>query len=105
MRAGLLRHKIEIQEKVTRRSATGGEQITWEPYCYSWASISPLSGREYFQARQAQATISHKMIMRYQSGIKPYHRVSWGERIFDINAILNENEANIRLTLFCTEAI
>jgi SPP1 family predicted phage head-tail adaptor len=105
LRAGLLRHKIEIQNKVTRRSATGGEMVTWDAFAYAWASIEPLSGKEYFSARQAQATISHKIMMRYQSGIKPYYRISWGERNFDINAILNDGERNVSLTLFCTEVV
>jgi SPP1 family predicted phage head-tail adaptor len=104
MRSGLLRHKIEFQEKVTLRDSMGGEMVTWEPYCYSWASIEPLSGREYFAAQQAQASISHKMKMRYQAGIKPYHRIMWGDRTFDINAIINTDEKNRELVLFCTEA-
>lgn len=104
MRSGLLRHKIEIQERVTKRDSMGGEMVTWQPFTYAWASISPLSGREYFLAKQVQASVSHKMIMRYQPGIKPYHRIQWGERNFNIDAILNENEANKSLIIFCTEA-
>jgi SPP1 family predicted phage head-tail adaptor len=104
IRTGLLRHKICIQEKVTLRDSMGGEIVTWEPFTYCWAQIEPLSGREYFAAKQAQASISHKMIMRYQSGIKPYHRIQWGERNFNIDAILNPEERNRELTIFCTEA-
>jgi head-tail adaptor len=44
-------------------------------------------------------------MMRYQANIKPYYRIKWGEKIFDINAILNEGERNVSLTLFCTEAV
>lgn len=104
VRAGLLHHKIEIQSKATRRDSMGGEVVTWEPFTYAWASIEPLSGREYFAAQQAQASVSHKLVMRYQAGIRPYHQVKWGDRIFNIDAILNEGERNVELTLFCTEA-
>ncbi len=82
----------------------GGEIITWEPYCYAWASISPLIGREYFAAKQIQGSTSHKMRMRYQSGIKTYHRIQWGERFFNIDTILNPDERSTELVLYCTEA-
>lgn len=104
MRAGLLRHKISIQKKIVLRDSMGGETVTWEPHCYAWASISPLSGHEYFAAKQIQASISHQIEMRYQSGIKTYYRVQWGERNFNIDAILNHEERNIKLTLLCSEA-
>lgn len=105
IRSGLLRHKIEIQEKTVGRDLMGQEIVTWHPFTYAWASIEPLSGREYFAAQQAQATISHKMVMRYQAGIKPYHQILWGTRTFNIDAILNEGERNVELTLFCTEVV
>lgn len=104
MRIGSLRHKIEIQERLTFRDAMGGEIVSWEAFCYAWASIEPLIGREYFAARQTQATTTHRMRMRYQSGIKPYHRVQWAERYFNIDAILNPEERNEELVLLCSEA-
>lgn len=104
MRAGLLRHKIEIQNKAIMRDSMGGETITWVPFAYAWASIEPLNGREYFAARQTQATTTHRMRMRYQSGIKPYHRIQWAERYFNIDAILNPAERNKELILLCSEA-
>lgn len=105
IRAGKLRHKVEIQEKIVSRDSMGGEEITWVPFIYCRCQISPLSGREYFAAQQVQSTVSHKMQMRYQPGIKPTHRIQWGERVFDINASLNKDERNVELIIFCTEAI
>jgi SPP1 family predicted phage head-tail adaptor len=104
LRAGLLRHKIEIQNKVIRRDSMGGEVVTWEAFTYAWASIEPLSGREYFAAHQTQSSITHKMKMRYQSGIRPYHQIGWGGRSFNIDAVMNTEERNKELVLFCTEA-
>ena len=105
LRAGLLLHKIEIQVKTAHRDMMGQEVVTWDAFAYAWASIDPLGGREYFAAQQIQSSISHKIMIRYQANIKPYHRIKWGEKIFDINAILNEGERNVSLILFCTEAV
>jgi SPP1 family predicted phage head-tail adaptor len=105
METGELRHKICIEEKVILRDSYGAEVVTWSPLFYSWVKIEPLTGREYFASKQTQATTSHKITMRYQAGIHPYHRISWAERVFSIDAILNEDERNISLIIFATEAI
>jgi len=105
MRNGELRHKICIEEKVILRDSYGAEQVTWTPFLYAWAKIEPLTGREYFASKQTQASTSHKITMRYQAGIHPYHRISWADRVFNIDAILNEDERNISLIIFATEAI
>jgi SPP1 family predicted phage head-tail adaptor len=105
LRAGELRHKICIEEKVIRRDSFGAEVVTWSPLLYGWAKIEPLTGREYFASRQTQTSTSHKMTMRYQAGIKSYHRISWDDRVFDIDTILNEEERNVELIIYATEAI
>jgi len=105
MRIGELRHKICIEEKVTRRSSSGSEEVTWSPFLYSGASIEPLTGREFYAARQTQAAISHKITMRYQTGIRPSHRITWAERVFNIEAILNKGERNRELTILATEVL
>ena len=102
---GELRHRICIEEKIILRDSHGAEQVTWTPFLYEWAKIEPLSGREYFMSKQTQASTSHKIMMRYQAGIKAYHRIRWAERIFNIDAPpLNEEERNISLIIFATEA-
>jgi SPP1 family predicted phage head-tail adaptor len=105
MNSGVLRHRVCVEEKVIARNAYGEEEITWRPLFYAWTSIDPLSGREYYTARQMQATTTHKMVMRYQAGIKPYQRITWDGRIFDIDAIANEKENKQYLTILATEEI
>ena len=104
MRSGELRHKICIEEKIILRDSYGAEVVTWTPFLYAWAKIEPLTGREYFASKQTQATTSHKITMRYQAGIHPYHRISWADRVFGIDAILNEEEKNQTLIIYATEA-
>lgn len=106
MNSGKLRHRIEIQNSVDTRDEFGAiSGQTWHPFCYVWAAIEPLSGREYFSAAQAQSKVSHKIMMRYKDGIKPYYRILWNDRIFNILSILNIREENRELNLYCEEAI
>ena len=67
-----------------------------------------MSGREYFVAQQTKTETTHKITMRYQLGvdmIKAHDRVKFGTRIFDIQQILNPEERNIMLVLYCREWI
>jgi SPP1 family predicted phage head-tail adaptor len=105
IQSGKLRHKISIEQKAIRRDSYGAEEITWTPFLYAWASIEPLSGREYFLAQQIQASVDHKIIMRYQPGIRPDMKAVWNGRSFNIKAVLNKEERNIELMLMCQEFV
>ena len=106
MNSGKLRHKIEIQSNIDTRDEFGAiSGQTWTPFCYAWAAIEPLSGKEYFAAAQTQSTVSHKITMRYRSGIRTFFRISWNSRIFNILSVLNTKEENRELVLYCSEAV
>ncbi len=103
MRIGDLRHRIVIQNKIVSRDSMGAEVITWEGWMSAWASIQPLSGREYFQAQQMQSVVDHKITMRYQPGIQSEMRINWNNRNFDILSIINTEERNKELVLMVKE--
>ncbi len=71
MRAGLLRHKTVIT-KPTGNSALddlGFAASTSSEHATVWASIEPLRGREFVEARQLHATVSHKIRFRAADAI------------------------------------
>ena len=106
MNSGKYRHRVEIQEGLNTRSASGAVSgQTWITFCYMWMSIEPLSGREYFAAAQSQSSVSHKLAGRYRAGIKTYFRAVWNNRIFNILSVLNTKEENRELVLYCSEAV
>jgi SPP1 family predicted phage head-tail adaptor len=105
MKAGKLRHSILIQKKVVFRNSIGEEEVTYEDFALVYASIEPIGGREYFLAQQTQSAVDYKFMMRYRSGIKPDFRIFWGTRIFNITSVLNLEERNTQLMLYCREQI
>lgn len=106
MQAGRLRHRITIQYKsATTQNTAGEEVVTWAKYVDAWASIKPLRGQEYLQARQTQANVDHRIELRYQAGITPEMRVVFGSRIFSIESVLNVDERDFLLQLMCGEQI
>lgn len=105
MKAGELRHRVRIQQLVTGRDDTGGFSETWADVATVWAAIEPIRGREYFEAQQVNAEVSHRIKCRYRSGILPVMRAVFGVRIFRIEAVINVDERNRELQLMCIEAV
>jgi SPP1 family predicted phage head-tail adaptor len=105
MRAGLLRHRVELQSRTLTADGFGQPVETWATYATVSASVSPLRGRERFAAMQVAAETTHRIVMRGRSGIKAEDRVFYDGRVFDIRAIMDMDERGIMLELLCTEEI
>jgi SPP1 family predicted phage head-tail adaptor len=110
VRAGKLRHRVEIQQAAIEVDANGDRTETWSMFTELYASIETGNGREYYAAKQTISDISHTLRMRFRPGIKPEMRVKYidkkngnRERYFNIRAVnVNEEWADDML-LQCTE--
>jgi len=78
MRAGKLRHRVQIQERVETKDAHGGITESWSTVVTRYASIEPLSGRELFEAQKASSEATVRIKMRYYSGLTTKHRLVFG---------------------------
>lgn len=105
MNAGILRHKISFQSRTVSRDSFGAETVAWRTEKTVWASIEPISGREYFLAQQVQSEITHIIKIRYYSGVRTDWRVIFGSRIFDIKSVINLKERNNQMALMCREFV
>lgn len=57
------------------------------------------------QANQLGASETHKVTIRYRSGVTTQMRVAFGSRTLNINGIINRDERNVELTLMCEEVV
>ena len=105
MRAGELRHKIEIQTATESIDAYNAPTQTWATTYTVWAAIYPLRGQERLIAAQQEASVDFRIRIRYRSDITPANRVKFGDRFFDIDAVINADERNIFLDLMSREII
>jgi len=106
MEAGTLRHRIKIQRLVAgspQQDATGAPDVAWSDWLPVSASVDPVTGKEPFLAQEHLSVVSHKVRIRYRSGITAAMRVLFGTRVFDIKAVLNWGERNRELLLLCEE--
>lgn len=100
MDPGKLNHRITFQIQ-----NLDSEEEEWNDIVTTWASINPISGREYYQAETINSDLTHKVRLRYRKGITPDMRILYKDRIFNIVSVINEYEKNTMFQLMCRELI
>lgn len=102
-RVGQLRSLITIQVRAGGQDGFGEASGGWGDVTQVWASVQPLSGRELLSAQQVRGEVSHRVRCRYLAGITSAHRILYGGRVFDIQAVMNPEEACVSLEILCRE--
>ena len=106
MNINKLRQRITFQEDAGAVNDGGGNLIkTWLPVANTWAAVIPVTGSEQVIANQDGEQITHKVTTRYRDDIqKDRHRILFKGRILHIDYIINVEERNTELNIFCKEA-
>jgi SPP1 family predicted phage head-tail adaptor len=105
MKIGKLRHRIHVQEDLgTTYDADGNVIHNWTTIATVWADVMPLSGREALLAKQINATTTHNIRVRSMPELRQDMRIRFGDRYFDINAIIDDREVQRHQLLTCTES-
>lgn len=105
-----LRHRLTLQQEVKTPDGAGGYTRAWQNIADLWAEISPIStrviyGSEKLFAGQMQASLSHKVTIRYRSGLSTAMRLLFDNRIFNIRAIYNVQENKDVIELLVEEGV
>jgi SPP1 family predicted phage head-tail adaptor len=58
----------------------------WDDVAVVSAEIRPLRGEEFLQAQQLDATLTHRITLRYRAGIQATWRAVSGDRAFNFAA-------------------
>lgn len=105
MEAGRLQHRVEIQKAIEIPDSFGEPLPTWVTQATRWAAVEPLSGRELFLAQQVQADVTHRVGLRFTPDVTPKMRVLFGERVLNIESVLDSTESGFELELLCKEEV
>lgn len=86
MRAGNLRHRIEIQHKVTLRDSVTGNFLgpSWVAFARVWASVEDSSARDLVAAKAAKSQATGRMVIRYRPGVLPTMRILYRGEVYSI---------------------
>ena len=86
--AGSLRERVTVQQASESRNALGETVLSWATFAERWASVEGVSSREALAAGQQDVTITHRVRMRYVSGMTQSMRFSWRSRTLQIVSLL-----------------
>lgn len=100
--AGTMTKRVKFETPPTGQDEYGAPTTTWGTYGTFWASVEPLSGREFIQAQAAQSELTHKITTR-ASGIVPNMRAVYDSRVFEITAVLNQQERGALYVIMAKE--
>ena len=84
---GSLRHRVILKKPIITKDDIGQDVEEWQDAALVWASIEPLSGREYFNARQINSEVTTKIKIRYIKDLDSHWVIQLGQRSFNIISI------------------
>lgn len=96
---------VSVQRRGTAQDSAGQVIETWTEVSTEWASIEPVSSREFFAASGERAEVTHKIGIHYGVTVLPRDQIVYGDRTFDVKGSMNVEERNRELLLMCSEFI
>lgn len=107
MRAGELRHRIEIQENTTTTLDDAGHARpeAWNTVATVWGAVVPKEGQEFFRALQTQPNMTDMLKIRYYPGLTSAMRMLFHGRALNIQSVVNVEERNIEMHVLCKEDV
>jgi SPP1 family predicted phage head-tail adaptor len=105
-----LQHRISIESPTESADSGGYGDVTptWKQEAKAWAMIETLGSREVYRAQQTYAATTHVITIRYSRQAADFTtkmRVKFGARYLYITGLVNIDERNDWIRLFCTEAV
>lgn len=94
MRAGKMRHRVNIQASTESRDAHGGVTQTWATAVTRWASIDTEKVNEREAGGKTDAIASHVLVLRDYPSLTEQHRILYGTRVFNIVEIIRPREVS-----------
>lgn len=106
VRAGGLRHRIVIETATVTQNEYGEEEESWSTWKRVWARVSPVSSREYLEARVQGAEVSHRVEIRALDGLNSDMRVKFkGRTLTIVQPPRNIDEVGRRMEMLCREVV
>jgi SPP1 family predicted phage head-tail adaptor len=101
--AGSLRERVTVQQASESRNALGETVLSWATFAERWASVEGVSSRELLQYGQQQIEVSHRVRMRWLSGLTQSMRIVWRGRTLEIVSLFEHGNRSEH-ELVCQEA-
>lgn len=101
MQAGKLNRRVTVKELSDAQDAAGQPVQTWADVATVWAHIRHLSGVESIKADADTSVVKASIRIRRMTGIDAGMRVYHGSTVYEIKAVLPDEENRERLDMAC----
>lgn len=101
MQAGKLNRRVTVKELSDTQDAAGQPVQTWADVATVWAHIRHLSGVESIKADADTSVVKASIRIRRMTGIDAGMRVYHGSTVYEIKAVLPDEESRERLDMAC----
>lgn len=107
MRSGKLRHRVTLQKpERVRDPLTGGWVDGWGEVATVWASIEPLSAREFIAAQASQSEVTARIVIRHRPDVIAAMRILYRGRVYNIHGVLADAKSGLEyLTMPVSEGV
>jgi len=103
---GQLRLTATIESRSSSWGTDGVVSHSWSTAATRRVFLRPLVGREFVEGQAINARMSHKVRMRFYTGLSSLnHRLKIGSRVFEIVSVANVDEYGDEHELLCAEVL
>jgi SPP1 family predicted phage head-tail adaptor len=101
---GTLTDRVQYQRREMTREAEGGHATVFMPVATIWSRVRPLSARSAFEADGRGSTITHAVVTRFRTDVKPGDRFVYRGRNLHVVSAEDMNGRRAYLSCRCSEA-
>ncbi len=102
---GKMRYRVKVERATNTRDAGGGLSQVFNSVATIYANIKPKSANSTYRQGILQEKVTHEITIRFMKNIDTNSRITYGNRSFAVNGIINVDERDRFLTLLCEEGI
>lgn len=100
-----LRNRVALEQPADVADGAGGYTRSYTTIATVWAEILPMNGQEKLDAQKLQSSLMHRITIRYRTDVNATWRVRYGTRLFNIRAVMNNEERNGSLIMIAEEGV
>ncbi len=98
---GALNRRVAVQVCTPTRNTFSEKVRSYADSFFVWAQIITTGGSEFYAAQKLYAQTTAVMRVRYTTRIKTTNRIRYGNQVYEILAVNDENAAHKYLLLTC----
>ena len=88
IRPGEMRERVTVQQATPTVNSIGESTLTWNTLTTVWAAVNGVSSSEALVDGQQESRITHRVRLRYITGLRHTDRFLWRGRILQIVSLL-----------------